>query len=109
MTEKNYCAEVQSVLRLEAEAIAKTAERLQAREIDHVVELLAKCQGKIVILGVGKTGIIAQKIAATMTSTGTAAVYLHPSDALHGGIGIIKGEDVVMILSNSGETDEIIG
>jgi len=62
-----------------------------------------------VILGVGKSGIISQKIAATMTSTGSAAVYLHPSDALHGGIGIINSDDVVMILSNSGETDEIIG
>lgn len=109
MTEKNYCAEVQGVLRLESEAIAKTAGRLRPSEIDHVVELLAACKGKIVILGVGKSGIIAQKIAATMTSTGTAALYLHPSDALHGGIGIINADDAVMILSNSGETDEIIG
>jgi arabinose-5-phosphate isomerase len=109
MTEKNYCAEVQGVLRLEAEAIAKTAARLQPAEIDRVVELLAACRGKIVILGVGKSGIIAQKIAATMTSTGTAALYLHPSDALHGGIGIINPDDAVIILSNSGETDEIIG
>jgi len=109
VTDKNYCAEVQSVLRLESEAIAKTVARLQPDAIDHVVELLAACKGKIVILGVGKSGIIAQKIAATMTSTGTAALYLHPSDALHGGIGIINAEDAVMILSNSGETDEIIG
>src|SRR5215204_7033882 len=109
MTEKNYWAEVQGVLRLESEAIAKTVARLEARAIEHVVELLAGCKGKIVILGVGKSGIIAQKIAATMTSTGTAALYLHPSDALHGGIGIINAEDAVMILSNSGETDEIIG
>jgi arabinose-5-phosphate isomerase len=109
MTEKNYCADVQGVLRLESEAIAKTAARMQAGEIDHVVELLAACKGKIVILGVGKSGIVAQKIAATMTSTGTAALYLHPSDALHGGIGIINSEDAVMILSNSGETDEIVG
>ncbi len=94
---------------MESEAIAKTVARLQPDAIDHVVELLAACKGKIVILGVGKSGIIAQKIAATMTSTGTAALYLHPSDALHGGIGIINANDAVMILSNSGETDEIIG
>src|SRR5262249_19226446 len=56
-----------------------------------------------------KSGIIAQKIAATMTSTGTAALYLHPSDALHGGLGIVRPEDVVIVLSNSGETDEIVG
>ena len=108
MTDKNYFAEVQGFLRLESEAIAQTAGRLQPDEIERVVQLLANCKGKIVILGVGKSGIIARKIAATMTSTGTGALYLHPSDALHGGIGIINADDVVMILSNSGETDEII-
>ena len=108
MTDKNYFAEVQGFLRLESEALAQTARRLQRDEIERVVQLLAACKGKIVILGVGKSGIIAQKIAATMTSTGTGALYLHPSDALHGGIGIINAADAVMILSNSGETDEII-
>jgi len=108
MTDKNYFAEVQGFLRLESEAIAQTAGRLQGDEIERVVQLLAACKGKIVLLGVGKSGIIAQKIAATMTSTGTGALYLHPSDALHGGIGIINADDAVMILSNSGETDEII-
>jgi arabinose-5-phosphate isomerase len=108
MTDKNYFAAVQAFLNLEAEAIAQTATRLNQAEIEQVVQLLAGCKGKIVILGVGKSGIIAQKIAATMTSTGTGAIHLHPSDALHGGIGIINSDDVVMILSNSGETDEII-
>ena len=108
MTNKNYFSEVQGFLRLESDAIAQTASRLDGDQIERVVRLLAACKGKIVILGVGKSGIIAQKIAATMTSTGTGALYLHPSDALHGGIGIINSEDVVMILSNSGETDEII-
>jgi len=69
---------------------------------------LANCGGKVVILGVGKSGIIGQKIAATMTSTGTAALYLHPSDALHGSLGIVQQDDVVIVLSNSGETDEIV-
>src|SRR6267142_612802 len=109
MTDKNYFAEVQGFLRLESEAIAQTAGRLKQDDIERVVQLLAGCKGKIVIVGVGKSGIIAQKIAATMTSTGTGALHLHPSDALHGGIGIINSDDVVMILSNSGETDEIIG
>ena len=108
MTEKNYFAEVQGFLRLESEAIGQTALRLKQDEIERVVQLLAACKGKIVILGIGKSGIIAQKIAATMTSTGTGALHLHPSDALHGGIGIINSDDVVMILSNSGETDEIV-
>jgi arabinose-5-phosphate isomerase len=109
MDNKKYFAQVQGFLRLESDAIAETAVRLKQDEIERVVQLLADCQGKIVILGVGKSGIIAQKIAATMTSTGTSAIHLHPSDALHGGIGIIQPDDVVMILSNSGETDEIIG
>ena len=108
MTDKNFFAAVQGFLRLESEAIERTASRLQQSEVERTVELLAGCKGKIVILGVGKSGIIAHKIAATMTSTGTAAIYLHPSDALHGGIGIINSDDVVMLLSNSGETDELI-
>jgi arabinose-5-phosphate isomerase len=108
MTDKLYFADVQGFLRVESEAIAQTAGRLKQDEIERVVQLLAGCRGKIVIVGVGKSGIIAQKIAATMTSTGTGALHLHPSDALHGGIGIINSDDVVMILSNSGETTEII-
>jgi len=104
----NYFADVQELLKLESDAIAQTATRLDKAQVDRVVELLANCKGKVVILGVGKSGIIAQKIAATMTSAGTAALYLHPSDALHGGLGIVQQEDVVIVLSNSGETDEII-
>jgi arabinose-5-phosphate isomerase len=108
MDNKDYFAQVQGFLRVESEAIAQTATRLKRDEIARVVKLLIGCRGKIVIVGVGKSGIIAQKIAATMTSTGTGALHLHPSDALHGGIGIINSDDVVMILSNSGETHEII-
>jgi len=104
----NYFADVQELLRLESDAIAQTATRLDKSQVERVVRLLAECQGKVVVLGVGKSGIIAQKIAATMTSVGTAALYLHPSDALHGGLGIVQAEDVVIVLSNSGETDEIV-
>jgi arabinose-5-phosphate isomerase len=109
MTEKTYFSQVTDLLRLEAEAIAQTAGRLSRAEVERAVMLLAACTGKVVLVGVGKSGIIAQKIAATMTSTGTAAVYLHPSDALHGGLGIVTPEDVIIALSNSGETDEVIG
>jgi arabinose-5-phosphate isomerase len=96
------------VLRIESDAIAQTATRLDPVSVERVVDLLAECKGKVVIVGVGKSGIIGQKIAATMTSAGTAALYLHPSDALHGGLGIVQATDVVIMLSNSGETDEII-
>jgi len=104
----NYFADVRELLKLESNAIAQTADRLNPSQVERVVDLLSKCKGKVVILGVGKSGIIAQKIAATMTSVGTAALYLHPSDALHGGLGIVQSEDVVIVLSNSGETDEIV-
>src|SRR5256885_16177986 len=106
---ENYLAEIQKLLRIEAEAITQTATRLDETQAERVVKLLADCQGKVVILGVGKSGIIGQKIAATLTSAGTAALYLHPSDALHGGLGIVQQDDVVIVLSNSGETDEIVG
>jgi arabinose-5-phosphate isomerase len=106
---KNHLSDVQDLLRLESNAIAQTATRLDAAQVERVVDLIAGCKGKVVILGVGKSGIIGQKIAATMTSTGTAAFYLHPSDALHGGLGIVQPDDVVIVLSNSGETDEIVG
>jgi arabinose-5-phosphate isomerase len=105
---QGHLAEIQQLLRIESEAIAQTATRLDQAQVEHVVELLAQCKGKVVILGVGKSGIIGQKIAATMTSAGTAALYLHPSDALHGSLGIVQAGDVVIVLSNSGETDEIV-
>jgi arabinose-5-phosphate isomerase len=96
------------VLRQEAAAIESLAGRIDRGDVERAIELLANCRGKIVVLGLGKSGIIAQKIAATMTSTGTAAIYLHPSDALHGGLGIIGEGDAVIALSNSGETDEVV-
>ena len=105
---QDHLADIQQLLRIESDAIAQTATRLDPAQVDRVVELLANCQGKAVILGVGKSGIIGQKIAATLTSAGTAALYLHPSDALHGGLGIVQPGDVVIVLSNSGETDEIV-
>src|SRR6476660_6642708 len=105
---KTHLTEVQNLLRIEADAIAQTATRLDAAAIERVVDLVADCKGKVVIVGVGKSGIIGQKIAATMTSAGTAALYLHPSDALHGGLGIVQHDDMVIVLSNSGETDEIV-
>ena len=96
------------LLRIESDAIASAAARLPAAHLEHVLSILKGCKGKVVVLGVGKSGIIAQKIAATMTSSGTAAIHLHPSDALHGGLGIVTSDDAVLMLSNSGETDELV-
>ena len=105
---KAHFTEVQALLQLESAAIAETANRLEPEQVEKSVAILGGCQGKVVVVGVGKSGIIAQKIAATMTSTGTSALYLHPSDALHGGLGIVQTSDVVIVLSNSGETDELV-
>lgn len=100
--------QVTELLRIEACAIQSTAQRLDKSAVEKAVEILLGCKGKVVVLGVGKSGIIANKIADTMTSTGTIAIFLHPSDALHGSLGIISKGDVVIALSNSGETDEIL-
>ena len=108
MTQSRLFAQVTDCLRLEAEAIAQAAARLRPEEVERAITLLRECRGKVVLVGVGKSGNVAQKIAATLTSTGTTAVFLHPSDALHGGLGVVTGEDVVVVISNSGETDEIL-
>jgi arabinose-5-phosphate isomerase len=108
MSEKEFFPQVVALLRMEAAAIAQTATRLDRAEVERAIALLGACKGKVVLVGLGKSGIIAHKIAATMTSTGTGAIYLHASDALHGGLGLVAAEDVVIALSNSGETDEVI-
>lgn len=108
MTQKMHFSQVTTLLRLEAEAIKKAASRLQPAAVEKAVDLLANCSGKVVTLGVGKSGIVAQKIAATLNSIGTVAVFLHPCDALHGDLGIVTAEDVVVLLTNSGETAELI-
>lgn len=99
---------IRQILRLESNAIERAAAALDPRQADAAMTLLADRNGKIVITGVGKSGVIGQKIAQTLISTGTVAVYVHPSDALHGGLGIVSTGDVVIALSNSGETDELL-
>jgi arabinose-5-phosphate isomerase len=101
-------SQVVQLLKLEARSIERAIERLDQAAVEKAIELLLNCESKVVVVGVGKSGIIANKIADTMTSTGTVAVFLHPSDALHGGLGVITPGDCVIALSNSGETDEIV-
>lgn len=95
------------VLETEAAAILALVPRLDGR-FDQAIELLHGCKGRVILTGMGKSGIISRKIAATLTSTGTAAVFLHPAEAIHGDLGVIQGDDVVVALSYSGETDEIL-
>jgi len=99
------------VLRQEAEAIAASAARLDADAIERVLNLLCQCSersGKLVVTGVGKSGIVARKIAATFTSVGLMALYLNPLDALHGDLGVVGADDLVLLLSNSGESSELL-
>ena len=96
------------LLRHEAAAINSAADRLDPEQVRRAVDLLQRCEGQVILSGVGKSGFIARKIAATLTSTGTRALFLHPSDALHGDLGLVGPADVVVLLSNSGETDELV-
>jgi len=95
------------VLRIEAEAIEGMVARLDAR-FDRAVELLFQCKGRVVVTGMGKSGLIGRKIAATFSSTGTPSVFLHPAEAVHGDLGMLVREDVLLAFSYGGETEEII-
>jgi arabinose-5-phosphate isomerase len=96
-----------SVLETEAKAIAGLAERI-GEPFVNAVELMLNCRGRVVVSGIGKSGHIARKIAATLASTGTPAFFVHPAEASHGDLGMITPDDVVLMLSNSGETDELV-
>ena len=95
------------VLRTEAAAILSLVERINA-DFERAVQLLFECQGRVIVTGMGKAGLICRKIAATLSSTGTSAWFLHPAEAIHGDLGAIRDDDVVLALSHSGETEEII-
>jgi arabinose-5-phosphate isomerase len=95
------------VLRIEAEALGEMLLRLDAR-FEQAVELLLACKGRVVVIGMGKSGLIGRKIAATFSSTGTPAVFLHPAEAIHGDLGMLMRDDVVLAVSYGGETEEII-
>ncbi len=101
----------ENVVRIEAEALRALADRIagpMAEAFSSAVELLFCCAGRVVVTGMGKSGLIARKIAATFSSTGTPALYLHPVEAMHGDLGMVVRGDVVLALSASGETEEIL-
>jgi arabinose-5-phosphate isomerase len=95
------------VLETEAAAIMALADRLDDN-FERAIRLLYECEGRVILTGMGKSGIICRKIAATLASTGTAAFFLHPAEAIHGDLGVIQGNDVVLAISYSGETYEIV-
>ena len=101
----NILDEVQRVFQMEIDTLVRIRQGLDGSYAD-ATEMLFRCSGKVVVTGVGKSGLIAQKIASTMASTGTPAVFLHPGDGMHGDMGIIMPGDVVLAVSKSGESDE---
>ena len=99
---------IREELNHEAEAIRKVAEQLNPEEVDKAFNLLRNCKGKVVLTGIGKSGIIARKISATLASTGTTSIFLHAAEGVHGDLGMLQPDDVVMAVSNSGNTQELL-
>ncbi|HEV2224583.1 MAG TPA: KpsF/GutQ family sugar-phosphate isomerase [Candidatus Acidoferrales bacterium] len=100
-------AAAQHVLRIEADAIAGLIERLDER-FERAVEMIFRCRGRVIVTGMGKSGLIGRKISATLASTGTPSVFLHAAEALHGDLGMLMRDDVVLAVSTSGETEELL-
>lgn len=106
MTREEIIEKGKEVIRIEAESVANLIDSI-GKDFAEAVEIIYKSKGRVILTGMGKSGLIARKIVATMNSTGTAAIYLHPTDALHGDLGMVRKEDVVIIISKSGTTDEL--
>lgn len=96
-----------TVLRTEAAAILRLVDTLSG-DFERAIEMLFECRGRVLVTGMGKSGIICRKIAATLSSTGTPAFFLHPAEAIHGDLGALRDDDVVIAMSRSGETEEVI-
>jgi arabinose-5-phosphate isomerase len=107
MTPDDLLKAARRVLEIEAEAVRALGDRLDAR-FTRAVSLLRDCRGRVVVMGMGKSGLVGKKLAATLAATGTPALFLHPADGVHGDIGMLARGDVVVALSNSGETDELL-
>src|SRR3954452_19729362 len=108
MTRRDIVERGKRVLRMETEALSE-AERRLGDDFARAVETIARSDGRVIVSGAGKSGLIGRKIAATLTSTGTPATFLHPVDSLHGDLGIVDESDVAILISKSGESDEVIG
>ncbi len=107
MSEEQILLKAKEVIRIESEAVQGLLEKINSDFVE-AVEAIAKAEGRVVLTGMGKSGLIARKIVATLNSTGTAAIYMHPTDALHGDLGMVRKEDIVILLSKSGGTEELL-
>ena len=99
--------DAQKVLQMEAEAILDLIPRVD-EHFDAAVDMILSCEGRVIMTGMGKSGIIAHKISATLASTGTPSFYLHPAEGIHGDLGMVTADDVIIAMSNSGETGEVL-
>lgn len=106
-TTKSISSLAKEVLDIEANSILKMKDRLNGN-FDKAIEILSNCKGRVIVTGMGKSGLIGKKIAATLSSTGTPSYFLHPAESTHGDSGIITREDVIIAISNSGETQELL-
>ncbi|MDR3665866.1 MAG: KpsF/GutQ family sugar-phosphate isomerase [Ignavibacteriaceae bacterium] len=106
LTKEEIIEKGKNVVRIESEAISDLIVTI-GEEFANAVQTILDCKGRVVLTGMGKSGLIARKIVATLNSTGTAAIYLHPTDALHGDLGMVRKEDVAILISKSGNTEEI--
>jgi arabinose-5-phosphate isomerase len=107
MNPEEIIRKAKRVIEEEARELSKLSERLDHSFV-RAVELILNCEGKVITTGVGKSGHIAQKVASTLSSTGTPSHYLHPSEALHGDLGVVESKDVVLAFSKSGESAEVV-
>ncbi|MBK7378540.1 MAG: KpsF/GutQ family sugar-phosphate isomerase [Ignavibacteriales bacterium] len=106
MTSEEIIEKGKNVIRIESEAVTNLSKSINGNFVK-AIEVILKCKGRVVLTGMGKSGLIARKIVATLNSTGTASIFLHPTDALHGDLGMVRMEDVVILISKSGMTDEL--
>ncbi|MFH1196194.1 MAG: KpsF/GutQ family sugar-phosphate isomerase [bacterium] len=107
MSEDQIIAKGKEVIRIEAEAITDLIKRING-DFAKAIDVIYNSAGRVVLTGVGKSGLIARKIVATLNSTGTPAIYLHPTDALHGDLGMVRSDDIIILISKSGATEELV-
>ena len=106
MTSKLMIEKAKEVIRVEADAVASLGDRID-ETFAEAVEMVYHCKGRVIVSGVGKSGLVARKIAATLASTGTSAFFIHAAEGLHGDLGVVREEDVILIVTKSGNTEEL--
>ena len=103
----NILNEIRKVIEIEAKEIYALLNKVNEKAVK-AVELLYLCKGRVIIVGMGKAGLVGRKFASTLSSTGTPAIFIHPAEAIHGDLGIIGKQDIIILISNSGETEEVL-